>query len=334
MKRWSIPADATTTDAIELEEVEVPEPGRGQVRIRVTALAINARDDLILTGPFGRTPGQPLVPLSDVAGRIDAVGAGVTGWAVGDRVMLAHVPSWVDGPPPVFGPGPGSLDDPGFAVEQIVVEADRLIDPPASLDDAEAATLQVAGVTAWNALFGARAVHEGDKVLVVGAGGVSVYAAQLAGALGATVVAAVRHGADDPRWAAIGVTQVVSSLRDGWGASVLESTGGVAKVVNTVGGSLVAESLAALRSGGEVAVPGLYDLSAPVVDVLGMIGAQTTLRGVAVGSVTMHRDLAAFVDKHAIRPVIQRRVSFDVLPQAYSSPSDDSVFGKTVVDFS
>lgn len=169
-------------------------------------------------------------------------------------------------------------------------------------------------------------------MLVIGAGGVSPFSAQPALAAGATVVAAVRHGQDDPRWAQIGVDHVVLTTEAGWGAALKQRTGGTAEVVNSVGGSMVAERLACLRSGGEIAVPGLYDTGPATVDVLSTIGVQTSLRGVAVGSVTMHRDLAALVQEHGIHPVVQRRVAFDALPQAYAVTSGESVFGKTVVE--
>ena len=133
MRRWLLPDGATTADGLTLEETELGSPGPGRVQIAVSAISINARDRMILAGPFGRTPGQTLVPLSDVVGHVDAVGEGVEGWSVGDRVMTAHVPSWEDGPAPEFGPGPGSFDDPGVAAERLVVDAGRLIRVPEHL---------------------------------------------------------------------------------------------------------------------------------------------------------------------------------------------------------
>jgi NADPH:quinone reductase-like Zn-dependent oxidoreductase len=330
MKRWILPAAATAADQLVCQDVPAPAPGRGQVRITVSALSINARDQMILAGPFGRTSGHDLVPLSDVAGVIDELGEGVSGWSVGDRVMTAHVPGWQDGPAPVFGPGPGSFEDEGVAAEQIVTGAQGLIASPVGLDDAEASTLQVAGVTAWNALFGSRPVRAGQRVVVLGSGGLSVFAAQLAIASGAHVTAAVRASADDPRWASVGVTDVITTA-SGWGEDFLRSAGGADKVIDAVGPGMVPESLAALRSGGEVAVPGLIDLTSPVLDLMTMIGKQASVRGVAAGSVRMHRDLAVFVQEDGIHPVIERSVTFADLPKAYRTHADVGVFGKTVI---
>lgn len=333
MKQWLLPPGGSTPEDLTLQDAVVPELGLGQVRVAVTALSINARDNMILAGPFGRLPDQSVVPLSDLAGRVDALGPGVEGWSVGDRVMTAHVPAWVTGPAPAFGPGPGSLADPGAAVEYRVVEATTLIASPTHLTDLEAATLQVAGVTAWNSLFGAHPVTAGQRVVVLGSGGVALYAAQLARTAGAEVYAAVRSNPDDERWQAIGIAGAVTTDEAGWGERLYELTGGADKIVNAVGPALVNECLAALRGSGEVAVPGLIDLTtAPTVDVLSMIAKQTSLRGVAVGSVQMHRDLAAFMAEHDLHPILSTTVPFEQIPDAYRAQSTGGLFGKVVIN--
>lgn len=331
MQQWVIPSGATGPRGLELREVDTPRPGPGTVVVRVTALSINARDRMIVGGPFGRTPGRDLVPLSDLAGVITQVGEGVEGWAAGDRVMTAHVPSWQDGPAIPFGIGVGSGDEDGVAAEQVLVPAAALVRTPDHLGDAEAATLQVAGVTAWNSVFGARPVAAGESVVVVGSGGVAVFAAQLATGVGATVVAAVKEHVDDRRWADIGVSDVVRT-EEGWGARLAERTGGVDKVVNGVGPGLLPEALAALRGGGEVATPGLIDLATPAIDFLQVIGKQASIRGVAVGSAEMHRRLAQFLVEHDLRPVIDATVPFADLPAAYEALGRPDLFGKVVID--
>src|SRR3954466_11678646 len=105
MHRWMLNPGVSSPDGLVLQEVDAPEPGAGQVRIRVTAISLNARDAMILAGPFGRLPEGEVVPLSDVAGVIDAVGAEAGHWSVGDRVMTAHAPQWRDGRPVAFGIG-------------------------------------------------------------------------------------------------------------------------------------------------------------------------------------------------------------------------------------
>ncbi|ADB50509.1 alcohol dehydrogenase catalytic domain-containing protein [Conexibacter woesei] len=156
MKRWLLPADAAGVDGLVREDdAPLPQPGPGEVRVRVRAVSINFRDQLILAGPFGRLPGRTIVPLSDLAGDVDALGEGVEGFALGDAVTNVHFADWVDGTPPPDGTGLGlgALHEDGVLAEYVVLPAARLTPAPANLDAAEAATLPVAGVTAWNALF-------------------------------------------------------------------------------------------------------------------------------------------------------------------------------------
>ena len=334
MHRWLLKSNVTTAEGLVLEEVPLPVPGRHQVRIRVTAIAINARDAMILAGPFGRIPDRDIVPLSDVAGVVDSLGAEVTDWQAGDRVMMAHVPSWIDGPPPLFAQGPGSNDDPGVAADYIVVDADALIGTPDHLSDVEASSLQVAGVTAWNSLFGAHPVSSGDHVVVIGSGGVSLYAAQLARAAGASVFVVTRGDNLDPRWSELGIAGHLSSAEAGWGARLAELSGGAQKIVNSIGPGATAECFDATANGGEVAVPGLVDLTAPALDLLGVIARQLSVRGVAVGSVQMHRDLAAFMAEHHLRPVIDTVVPFDQLKRSYAALATPGIFGKVVIEVS
>lgn len=333
MHRWLLPQNATTADELVLGSASVPDPGAGQVRIAVRGLSINARDKMILAGPFGRIPDTDLVPLSDVAGTIDAVGSNVDGWVAGDRVMTAHAPGWPGGTPVISGIGAGSLGDPGVAAEYIIAPVEALIPTPTHLTDEEASTLQVAGVTAWNSLFGARPIVAGEKVLIIGSGGVSLYAAQLARTAGAEVHAAVRGGEpEDAQWATLGFLSVTDTSEPGWGAKVAEAShGGVDKVVNILGPGAVPECLQALAPGGEVAVPGLMDMSSPEINITDMIGKQTTIRGVAVGSAQMHRDLAAFMEEHNLHPIIDRTMDFRDLPDAYAAMSAPGIFGKIVL---
>ena len=332
MYRWILPANGTSSTDLYYEEVAAPEPGPGQVRIKVGALSLNARDNMILAGPFGRGE-DDIVPLSDAAGTIDALGEDVHSFSVGDVVTVAHVPSWVDGNPPLFGPGAGSTGDPGFAAEQIVVDAGRVVPAPPNLSTAEASTLQVAGVTAWNCLFGAKPIKAGDTVVILGSGGVALFAAQVASSLGARVFAAVRSNADDPRWSELGVTGVINT-NEGWGQRMAERTGGVTKVANTVGPAITPECLDALAPGGEVALPGLREMEMPALDPGVLIGKQLSVRGVGVGSVAMHRALSKFVAEHNIKPIVHARFPFTELPRAYEALAERGVFGKVLVDLS
>ncbi|MEV7323112.1 NAD(P)-dependent alcohol dehydrogenase [Streptomyces sp. NPDC093970] len=335
MRRWVLPAGAADAAELVLDEAPVPVPGPGEVRIRARAISVNYRDQLILKGPFGRLPQQDLVPLSDIAGEIDAVGPGAEGWSVGDRVTDLHVLDWSDGrPPAAMGLGLGALHEDGVLAEYVVLPAERLMRAPANLDHAEAATLPVAALTAWNALFGDHAITADSSVLIIGSGGVALFALQLARAAGARVHAVVRDASAGEALVGLGAAGYVDSgVTPDWGQAVFELSGGVDKVVDSVGVSILDQALAALAPGGEVATLGLFDAAGGPLDGYALLGKQARIRGVAVGSQAMHRDLVRYVEAHDIHPVIHRRIPFGDAPAAYAAQTSGGLLGKIVIEF-
>jgi len=339
MRQWMMKSGVTDADGLVLEEVPVPEPGPGEVRIRVRAVSINYRDQLVLMeGPFGRLEGRDLVPLSDVAGEIDALGEGVKGWSVSDRVTNLHFREWEDGPAPTGGTdlGLGALDDDGMLAEYVVLPAGRVARAPRNLDFAESATLPVAGVTAWHSVVADRPINEGQKVLILGSGGVALFSLQLARAAGAEVFAVVRRDEQGERLKEMGVSAFVNSTETPeWGGAILEvSGGGVQKAVDTVGAGTLNQSIGSLGSGGEVAFVGLFEMDGDPVDVMSLMGKTASLRGVAVGSHRMHRDLIAEVEKQDIHPVIDSRFVFDNAREAFRTQGLRGIFGKVVIELS
>ncbi len=334
MQRWMLGPDVTEARGLVLEDVAAPEPGPGDIRVRVQAVSLNARDLMILAGPFGRIPGRAVVPGSDVAGRIDKVGPGVDGWAAGDRVVDLHFRGWSDGPPPPgLKLGLGALDEDGVLAEVVVLPADRVAKAPAALTDVEAATLPCAAVTAWNALYGDHPITAGSRVLILGTGSVSLFALQFARAAGADVTMTSRDPGKAERLRAIGAARVIDSTATPlWGQAAFEATdGGAQKVVNTIGLGALSQSLTAATPGGEVAMVGLRPGDAEPLDPALLNGKATVIRGISVGSAAMYCDLAAVVDRHAVRPVIGGRFGFDLVREAYAAQASD-LFGKVVVE--
>ena len=335
MQRWILGPGVTDAGGLLLEDVAMPEPGPGEIRVRVQAASLNARDLMILAGPFGRLPGRAVVPGSDMAGRVDKVGPGVEGWVVGDRVVDLHFRGWVSGPPrPGLKLGLGALDEDGVLAEYVVLPADRVAAAPATLTDAEAATLPCAAVTAWNALYGDHPIDDGSRVLVLGTGSVSLFALQFARAAGADVTMTSRDTGKAERLQAMGAARVIDSVATPqWGQAVLEATsGGAHKVVNTIGLGALGQSLAAACHGGEVAMVGLRPGEAEPIDPALLNGKATVIRGISVGSAAMYRNLAEVVDAYAIRPVIGARFGFGLIREAYAAQGSD-LFGKVVVEF-
>lgn len=334
MKQWLLPAGVTEPDGLLLREVAVPEPGPGQVRLRVRAVSMNGRDSLVLAGPFGRLGGRDLVPLSDVAGEIDAVGDGVARWSVGDRVTDLHFSHWDDGPAPDDrgGLGLGADDDDGVLAEYVVLDADRVTLAPANLSFVEASTLPVAGVTAWNATLARLPIGGDDTMVVIGSGGVSTFALQIAVAVGARVVAMGRHDDQGERLKELGAADFVNSTAvQDWAAEIMRRTGGAAKVVNTIGMKAVNACLPALAGGGEVAVVGLKETDSVALSSDLMLARELVVRGISVGSHRMHRDLVTLIEEHDLHPVIDRTFAFDQAPDAFRAQAGSGTFGKFVI---
>ena len=335
MRRWVLAAGATDIDGLTMEDVAMPVPGPGEVRLRLRAVSLNYRDQFVLTDPaVWRTPGRDLVPVSDGAGEVDAVGAGVDAWVVGDRVTPLYFRDWVSGLPLSDpGRGLGSLDEDGLLAEYVVLPASRLTRAPESLDDAEAATLPCAGLTAWSALQGDRPTGPGTTVLVLGTGGVSLMALTLARAAGALVFATTSQNAKREPLAALGVSAVVNyQTTPAWGQEVFDRLGGVDRVVNTVGASEMTQSLTALRQGGEVSLLGLFSIAGETMDSMQVIFKGAIVRAIAVGNADAHADLVRFIDAHHVKPPIGRRFRFEDAPDAWRAQASADVLGKVVID--
>src|SRR6202521_2276261 len=240
-------------DGLVLAERDSPSPGVSEGLVQVRASSLNARDLMILNGVFPFPIPAGRVPLSDGAGEVVAVGAGVTRFKVGDRVINSFFPNWFGG---AFNAMPEQwvVDRDGWLTEYKAVSAEALVAMPGYLTFEEAATLPCVAVAAWSALSGVRA---GKIVLTQGAGGVSLFAVQLARALGARVIATSSNPENTARLREMGVGEVIDT-RDlpEWGDKVRELTGGrgVDRVVEVGGPGTLAQSVKAIAYGGQVSL--------------------------------------------------------------------------------
>jgi len=332
MRAWMLPAGSDGFDKLYPETLPDPTPGPGEVLIAPKAWSINYRDFAVASGHyFGGILKQPTIPLSDGAGEVVAVGEGVTAFKPGDRVLGAFFTDWVDGPPKMsmaLGDGMG----PGMLAELVVLPQTGVVPMAASLSFAEAACLPCAGVTAWNALMEGKVTRPDDKVLVLGSGGVSMLALQLAKAAGAQVIATSSSDAKLDAIKALGADQLVNyATVPDWGAHVRKSFGGADHVVEVGGTGTLGQSFQALAPAGEIAMIGVLAQGDPP-DPRGLMMTGGTLRGIFVGNVAMARRLNAFVDEHAIKPAIGRSFGFDAADAAYAHAWGPDSFAKTAIE--
>lgn len=321
-------------DALHVVERPVPEPGAGQVLLRMRAVALNYRDLMIVGGRW-RAP-EPRVPGSDGVGEVVAVGAGVTRVAVGDRVAGAFYPRWIDGDPSAaqVSAAPGGTGADGVLAEYVVRDADGVVRVPAHLTDAEAASLPCAGVTAWHAIVERGGVAAGDTVLVQGSGGVSLFALQFATRVGATVIATSSSDGKLARLRAMGAAHTIN-YRDtpDWSARVRELTGGrgADHVVDVVGGANLNHSLDAVRIGGTVSLVGLLAGTSAPVETFLMAERNARLHGILVGSRAMFERMNAAVAADGLRPVVDRVFDFADVGAALRHLESGAHFGKVCV---
>lgn len=334
MKRWLLKAGATTVDGLVQEVVDVPQPGRGEVRVRLHAASLNYRDHLILSDTSGAwRSGGDLVPVADGAGVVDAIGDGVTQWSVGDRVITAYLRDFLRWPPNArMGVGLGARDEDGVLAEYIVLPADRFTRAPANLTLAEASTLPCAAVTAWTGLQHAHPVQSGQKVLMLGTGGVSLFAVSIAKALRAEAFVTTSRNDKGERLKSLGVAGSFDYKADpGWGKTIFDAIGGVDKIINTAGLGSVNQSIQALAFGGDIAVIGLMTFG-DAIDPGLFLAKGVSLRGIPVGSREQQEQVVAFVEKHDIKPIIYKTFEFGDVKAAYSAQVSPDIFGKIVIN--
>jgi NADPH:quinone reductase-like Zn-dependent oxidoreductase len=322
-------------DTLTLAELPDPgAPGPGEIRVRLAASSLNFHDYAVVAGRIPVEAGR--IPMSDGAGTVEAVGAGVTAFKPGDMALSLFFPQWVDGPPPpsALRCVPGDSAD-GFAREWVVAPASWFTRAPAGWSAAEAATLTCAGLTAWRALFVDGNVKPGSTVLVQGSGGVSVFALQLAKAAGARVIATSSSGEKLERLRALGADETINYREtEKWGAAALQLTGGqgVDTVVEVGGPGTLDQSMIAARVGGHVALIGvLTGIAGPVQTAL-LFSKNLRVQGLTVGSRAQQLEMIAGVEATGIRPVISDRFPLAALADAFRHQEANRHFGKIAIE--
>ena len=318
---------------LAVAERPAPTPGPGQVLVRVRAASLNFRDLLLAKGQYNPKLQFPRVLGSDAAGEVVTVGPGVTRFKADDRVMNCFMPDWEDGPitdaaaKSTFG-----SDRDGVFAEFVALDERAVVAIPAHLTFEEAATLPCAAVTAWNALTAA-GTGPGTTVLLQGTGGVSIFALQLAYALGARALITSSSDEKLARAAALGAAAGVNYLTNpDWDKWARQQTGGAgADLVVEVGGAGTLErSVKAVKTGGHVALIGVLAGMGPFNPIAVLMKA-VRLQGVFVGSRAMFEQMNRVITEKQIRPIIDRVFPFAEAPTAFKYMESGAHFGKVVM---
>lgn len=326
-----------TTDgfeAIQKIDTATPEPGPGEILVKLRACSLNYRDLLIPLGGYHRNTTRPIVPVSDGAGEVVAVGDGVTEWQPGDRVVGNFFQDWVSGPIDEAGLTSsmgGAIN--GVLSEYFLLKAHGALRVPERLSFEEAATLPCAAVTAWHGLVPRGHIKAGDVVLAQGTGGVSIFALQIAKAMGAEVIITSSSDEKLARAKAMGADHGINyRTTPDWDEAALELTGGrgVDHVVEVGGEQTFEKSINCTRVYGTISVIGIvsgFNIPFSLLAALNML----TINGIYVGSVEMFRDMMAFMDEHQIKPVVDQTFDFENAMDAFRMLASAKHFGKIVI---
>ena len=333
MKAWQITAQ-TGPDGLRLNEIVEPKPARGEVLVRVRANSLNYRDLMVADGRYGRAE-LPLVPLSDGAGEITAVGDGVARWKIGDRVAGTFFAGWQNGPfrREVLATARGGAL-PGVLAEYVALAEEGVVAMPPHMTFEEAATLPCAGLTAWQALVTHGKVSADQTVLVLGTGGVSMFALQFAKMHGARVIVTSSSDQKLERAKALGADDVLNYRTTAdWDKEVFRVTGkaGADHVIEVGGTDTFAKSLRTVAVGGTVSVIGGvsgFDSAAPLVEILSKM---SLIRGIFVGSHAMFEAMNRALARAQTKPVVDRVFPFADAPAAYRHQISGAHFGKVVI---
>ena len=318
---------------IALAEHQEAAPGAGQVQVQMRAAAINYRDFMIAQGFYNPNLTLPLVPLSDGAGEVLAVGDGVTSVAPGDRVASVFWPQWARGAAS-WATRSASLgcELPGVLRETALLDEGAVIKVPDYLDFAEAATLPCAALTAYSGLTAGSGTGAGDTVLIQGTGGVALFGLQFAKAMGARVALISSSDEKLERAQAMGADVTLNYKSEPeWGGQVAELTGGVNAVLEIGGAGTLEQSLAALALGGNVSLIGALAGMSKELNLMGIVGKNAHLHGITVGHRADFQAMLELMAANEIHPVISRSYAFDEAPAALKDIAAGQHFGKLVI---
>jgi NADPH:quinone reductase-like Zn-dependent oxidoreductase len=332
MKAYVVVEGCKNLDGLKLVERPRPEPAAGQLLVRVRATSLNYRDQMIITGAyFGGPVTRDTIPLSDGAGEVIDIGAGVTRFKKGDRVASTFFTGWIDGPAEPRQTRGSPID--GMLAEYVVLDEADAVALPKNLSYEEGATLTCAGVTAWHALIDRCAIRPGQSVLVMGTGGVSIFALQFARAAGASVIMTSSSDEKLARGRKLGAAEAINYRRTpDWEKEVLRITAnrGVDCVIEVGGAGTLGRSMQTLAFGGQLALIGV--LAGPQGDTAPypLMRKGASMHGIFVGSRAMFERMNRAIEANDIHPVIDKVFEFEQAAEAFRH-QQAGAFGKVVI---
>jgi NADPH:quinone reductase-like Zn-dependent oxidoreductase len=334
MLAWRIEG-AFGLDNLRKVELATPVPGPGEVVVRLAACSLNFRDLLMIRGHYNPRQPLPLIPGSDGVGLVESVGQGVSRVKVGDRVAGIFAQDWISGAPRrnrinrTLG---GPID--GTFASHILLNAEGVVRVPDQLTDVEAATLPCAAVTAWHSLVTEAGIRAGDRVLILGTGGVSIFALQIARLFGAETYVTSSSDEKLEQARALGAHHTINyRTSPDWWREVRKLTGdqGVDVVVEVGGAGTFDASVRSVRVGGHVSLIGILAGGEQPMNLTRILMQNIRVQGILVGNRDMFEEMNRAIALHQLRPVIDRTFAFDEMSLALEHMAHGRHFGKVCV---
>jgi NADPH:quinone reductase-like Zn-dependent oxidoreductase len=333
MKVYEI-RDRFGLDALTPAERPQPQPGSGEVLVRIKAASLNYRDLMVVKGVYNPKMPLPRIPVSDAVGEVTALDPGVSRVKVGQRVAGIFMQKWVSGEldeakaRSALG---GAID--GLLAEYAVLHEDGVVVPPEHLSDEEAATLPCAALTAWHGLVTEGRVKPGDTVLLQGTGGVSIFALQFACLAGARTIITSSSDEKLQRARKLGASEGINyKTTPEWGDKVRELTGGrgVDHIVEVGGAGTLGQSLRAVRMGGQISLIGVLS-GGGQANPMPILMKNVRVQGIFVGSREMFEAMNRAIAAHGLRPVVDRVFPFAEAAEAFRHMEKAGHFGKICI---
>ncbi|SDP20634.1 NADPH:quinone reductase [Mucilaginibacter sp. OK268] len=336
MKAWQL--HAFGLDNLTLDTIAKSEPKAHEILIKVGAVSLNFRDKAIVDGIYEpEMIPKPLIPVSDAAGTVVAVGADVTKFKVGDRVISHLYSHWIEGAPAPDEPAHClGAPYPGGLAEYMILEAESAVLAPSTITDEEASTLPIAALTAWFSLVTYGNLKAGETVVIQGTGGVSIFGLQIAHALGARVIVTTSSDAKGQKARELGADEIINYVTTpDWAKKVQHLTNGKGadQLLEVVGGEGLNDSVEATKVTGQIAVIGFLAGQTTNLDLMRVIFKQTKIQGIAVGHLTAFEEMNKAFDAYNIKPVIEKVYPFEQAVEAYQHLAKGA-FGKIVIKMS
>ncbi|WP_336758096.1 zinc-dependent alcohol dehydrogenase family protein [Paenibacillus sp. USHLN196] len=336
MKAWQ--KQGVGLENLKLVDLEIPTPGPKQILVKVKAVSLNFRDKSIMDGDYlPDLMSKPFVPVSDAAGVVVSVGSDVTRFKDGDRVVSHLYTKWIDGAPSqdyaptaIGGPNNGGL------AEYMLLDEDAAVMSPSNMTDEEASTLPIAALTVWFSLVEYGKIKAGDTVLVQGTGGVSIFAIQMASALGAKVIVTTSSDEKGERVRKLGAKNIINYVKTpDWEKEVLKLTNGegAQHIIEVVGGSSINRSIDAVALQGHIYIVGFLESMTAEVNLFSLLAKQAHVQGIYVGHRKSFDEMNKAFNELNTNPVIDTVYSFDEAIKAYEHLGRGA-FGKIVIKVS